>query len=108
MPQSWTLWVCGKCGDWCELAPDALCVACEEGICREVPVVPRQALDEALEALAGLHTWAVEAGGHYGVEECAGPGQPATGWDEVQDGLQAAAERAREVLSKADERSRDE
>jgi hypothetical protein len=50
------------------------------------------------EALAILTARAEDVRGHYGIEECAGPGQRATEWDEVQDGLRNAARYARGVL----------
>lgn len=39
------------------------------------------ALDEAVALMK-------QARGHYGIEECAGPGQPDTEWDEIQDDMQ--------------------
>jgi len=51
------------------------------------------------EALRKLCDWAEAARGHYGIEECGGPGQPRTEWDEVQDGLKDAARYARELVS---------
>ena len=79
---------------------------------RESPSVSREAADKLkaesaqlrakLEryegALRELLKWAEEARGHYGIEECAGPGQPATEWDAVQDGLQKATCVARAAL----------
>jgi hypothetical protein len=50
------------------------------------------------EALKEITNWAEAARGHYGIEESSGPGQERTEWDEVQDGLRAAALFAREAL----------
>jgi len=55
--------------------------------------------EKLVEALRELTKWAEAARGHYGIEECSGPGQSGTEWDEVQDGLRAAAMFAREALS---------
>ena len=38
------------------------------------------------------------ARGHYGIEECAGPAQPATEWDEIQERLTALAREGRWLL----------
>ncbi len=54
---------------------------------------------EVREALRNLCGWAEEARGHYGIEECAGPTQPATEWDEIQDGLAQAARDGRAALA---------
>lgn len=42
------------------------------------------ALDEAVALMKA-------ARGHYGIEECAGPGRPATEWDEIQDAMKQFA-----------------
>ena len=46
-----------------------------------VCVALKEALDEAVRLMES-------ARGHYGIEECAGPGQPDTEWDEIQDAMQ--------------------
>jgi len=71
--------------------PDLRAVAVRYGRCST-----RQRL---VEALRELTMWAEAARGHYGIEECSGPGQPSTEWDEVQDGLRSAAMFARAVLA---------
>jgi hypothetical protein len=60
-----------------------------------VPMAERERLREALEELAG---WAAKARVHHGVEQCAGPGQSWTVWDQIQHGLEEAAEAAYAVL----------
>lgn len=55
-------------------------------------------VEDLRRALADLVKLAEEARGHYGIEECAGPGKPATNWDDLQDDLRAAAAAGRSVL----------
>lgn len=42
-------------------------------------------IDHAVEEAVALMK---QARGHYGIEECAAPGQSATEWDEIADAMQ--------------------
>lgn len=46
-----------------------------------------QNVDVLAEALIEAVALMAQARGHYGIEECAGPGQPATEWDEIQQAM---------------------
>jgi hypothetical protein len=79
---------------------ELLCGACrdEERLLHERDEA-RAEVERLRSALEEITKWAEAARGHYGIEECSGPGQPRTEWDEVQDGLRAAVLFAREALS---------
>jgi hypothetical protein len=80
---------CGRCGTLLDGGTDE-------------PVAARDLRAEVeclRSALQEITKWAEAARGHYGIEECSGPGRPRTEWDEIQDGLRAAALSAREALS---------
>lgn len=77
-----TLWICANCAD---------------------KATARVTIEWALEAeslLTQFRNIANEAQGHYGIEECAGPGQPATEWDMVQDRLAQLAREATNLLKR--------
>lgn len=74
-----------------------------EAALKAAGVVSREEHERVREAAASLASWAEEAGGHHGIEECAGPGQMNTEWDDVQDGLRAAAADVRAALSSSGE-----
>ena len=46
----------------------------------------REGIEEAVAIMR-------DARGHYGIEECGGPGQPATEWDEIADWMQSFVSR---------------
>jgi hypothetical protein len=89
---------------WCEEHPDGDgqgCVACI-GASHDAWMHRAKAAEAEVaglrDALREITNWAEAARGHYGIEECSGPGQERTEWDEVQDGLRASALFAREAL----------
>ena len=59
-------------------------------------VEENERLREVLLDLVEVAEW---ARGHYGIEECAGPGQPATNWDDIQDELRRLARQGRAALA---------
>jgi hypothetical protein len=84
---AWTVERCNAAmGDSFDGTPNSAVAA----VCDEVALLR--------EALREITNWAEAARGHYGIEESSGPGQERTEWDEVQDGLRAAALFAREAL----------
>jgi hypothetical protein len=89
---------------WCDEHPDGdgqRCVACigasHDAWMHRAKAAERE-VERLREALKEVTNWAEAARGHYGIEECSGPGQGRTEWDEVQDGLRASALFAREAL----------
>jgi hypothetical protein len=55
---------------------------------RLVARIPTATKPDSSEALSEAVEIMREARGHYGIEEAAGPGQPATEWDEIAQRMQ--------------------